>query len=150
MNKTYTPRYICLFPYWSGTEVKCSVHEAQTTHKLPSLNCISKSRQHALRAYCPSIILWVARSQHSIGHLICTFISENQGLEKSSSVSNLRKISGPAHLHFFFSRLEFFFSLSTGFFSDLYHKPEKNSGDKLKKKSGALKKDSGVQKLKFS
>jgi hypothetical protein len=24
--------------------------------------------------------------------------------------------------------------LSTGFFSDLYHKPEKNSGDKLKKK----------------
>ena len=57
MKKTYTPRYICLFPYWSGTEVKCSVHEAQTTHKLPSLNCISKSRQHALRAYCPSIIL---------------------------------------------------------------------------------------------
>ena len=55
MNKTYTPRYICLFPYWSGTEVKCSVHEAQTTHKLPSLNCISKSRQHALRAYCPNI-----------------------------------------------------------------------------------------------
>jgi hypothetical protein len=39
--------------------------------------------------------------------------------------------------------------LSTGFFSDLYHKPEKKSGDKLKKNSGALKKNSGVKELKF-
>ena len=45
--------------------------------------------------------------------LICTLISENQGLEKSRSASNLRKISGPANL-------------------DLYHKREKNPGDKLK------------------
>ena len=64
-------------------------------------------------------------------------ISENQGLEKLRSVSNLKKISGPAHLIFFSVDLIFFFSLSTGFFSDLYHKSEKNSGDKLKKKSGA-------------
>ena len=28
-------------------------------------------------------------------------ISENQGFEKLSSLSNLRKISGPAHLDFF-------------------------------------------------
>ena len=40
-------------------------------------------------------------SNHLFGHLICTLISENQGLEKSRSVSNLRKISGPAHLIFF-------------------------------------------------
>ena len=87
--------------------------------------------------------------QSTIGHLICTFISENQGFEKLRSFSNLRKISGPAHLIFFFSKPEFFFSLSTGFFSDLYHKPEKNSGDKLKKNSGdKLKKNSGLQELK--
>ena len=41
--------------------------------------------------------------------LICTLISENQGLEKSRSVSNLRKISGPAHLDFFsVCHLDFF------------------------------------------
>ena len=34
-------------------------------------------------------------------HLFCTLISENQGLEKLGSVSNLRKISGPAKLNFF-------------------------------------------------
>ena len=36
-----------------------------------------------------------------VGLLICTLISENQGLENLRSVSNLRKISGPAHLDFF-------------------------------------------------
>ena len=35
------------------------------------------------------------------GLLICTLISENQGLEKSRSVSNLKKNSGPASLDFF-------------------------------------------------
>ena len=55
-------------------------------------------------------------SNHLFGHLICTLISENQGLEKSRSVSNLRKISGPAHLIFFSVHLSFFFSLSPGFF----------------------------------
>ena len=37
----------------------------------------------------------------TIGLLICTLISENQGLEKLRSVSNPRKISGPANLDFF-------------------------------------------------
>jgi hypothetical protein len=32
--------------------------------------------------------------------LICTLISENSGLQKSRSVSNGRKISGPANLDF--------------------------------------------------
>ena len=36
-----------------------------------------------------------------VGLLICTLISENQGLEKSRSASNLRKISGPANLDYF-------------------------------------------------
>ena len=40
-------------------------------------------------------------TQLTIGLLIYTLISENQGLEKLRSVSNLRKISGPAHLDFF-------------------------------------------------
>ena len=44
----------------------------------------------------------------SYGHLICTFISENQGLEKLRFVSNLRNISGPAHLNFFSVDLIFF------------------------------------------
>ena len=83
-----------------------------------------------------------------VGLLVFTMISENQGLEKLRSVPNLRKSSGPAHLIFFSVDL-IFFSLSTGFFSDLYHKPEKNSDDKLKKNSGVLKKNSGVQDLKF-
>ena len=55
-------------------------------------------------------------------------ISENQGLEKLRSVSNLRKISGPANL-------DFFLGLHLEKKLDLYHKPEKNPGDKLKKKS---------------
>ena len=55
-------------------------------------------------------------------------ISENQGLEKSRSVSNLKKISGPANLNFFPG-------LHLGKKLGLYHKSEKNPGDKLKKKS---------------
>ena len=35
------------------------------------------------------------------GLLICTLISENQGLEKSRSASNFGKISSPANLDFF-------------------------------------------------
>ena len=37
----------------------------------------------------------------TLGLLIRTFISKNQGLEKLRSVSNLRKNFGPAHLDFF-------------------------------------------------
>ena len=55
-------------------------------------------------------------------------IFENQGLEKSRSASNLRKISGPANLDFF-SRSPPRKKL------DLYHKPAKNPGDKMKKKN---------------
>ena len=50
------------------------------------------------------------------GHLFCTFISENQGLEKLRSTSNLRKISGPAHLKFFSVDLRFFSVCHLNFF----------------------------------
>ena len=53
--------------------------------------------------------------------------SKNQGLEKSRSVSNLRKMSGPGNL-------DFFLGVDLEKKLDLYHKPEKNPGDKLKKK----------------
>ena len=47
--------------------------------------------------------------EKTIGLLICTLVSENQGLEKLRSVANLRKISGPAHLDFFsVCHLDFF------------------------------------------
>ena len=69
-----------------------------------------------------SILL--SKHYSTVSHLFCTLISENQGLEKLRSVSNLRKISGPAQLNFF-QYTWFFFSLSPEFFSDLYHKPEK-------------------------
>ena len=70
-----------------------------------------------------------------LGLLIYTLISENQGLQKSRSVSNLRKISDPANL-VFFPGLHLEKKLG------LYHKSEKNPGDKLKK-------NPGVQDLKF-
>ena len=42
--------------------------------------------------------------------LICILISENQGLEKSRSILNPRKVSGPANLDFFLVwHLDFFF-----------------------------------------
>ena len=50
------------------------------------------------------------------GHLICTFISENQVFKKLRSVSNLRKISGPAHLIFFSVDLNFFSVCQLDFF----------------------------------
>ena len=74
-------------------------------------------------------------AKQSLSHLICALISENEGLEKSRSASNLRKISVPAHLNFFSV-------CHLSFFQNLYHRSEKNSGDKLKK-------NSGVQELKF-
>ena len=49
-------------------------------------------------------------------HLFCTLISENQGLDKSSSVSNLRKISVPVHLIFFSVHLIFFSNCHLNFF----------------------------------
>ncbi len=50
------------------------------------------------------------------GLLICTLISENQGLEKSRSASNLRKISGPAELNSFSVHLNFFSVCHLNFF----------------------------------
>ena len=46
-------------------------------------------------------VLWPIPRPSTYGLLICTLISENRGLEKSRSVSNLRKISGPTNLDFF-------------------------------------------------
>ena len=72
--------------------------------------------------------LWYdATSRMIVGLLICTLISENQSLEKSRSVSNPRKISGSANLHFF-SGLHSEKKLS------LYYKPEENPGAKPEKK----------------
>ena len=67
-------------------------------------------------------------SRKIISPLIWTLISENHGLQKSRSDSNLRKISGPANR-------DFFLGLHLEKKLDLYHTPEKNPGDKLKKKS---------------
>ena len=55
----------------------------------------------------------------TIGHLICTLISEKEGLEKLRSVSNFRKISGHAHLDFFsVCHLDFFqvYGINLAFF----------------------------------
>ena len=52
----------------------------------------------------------------SYSHLICTLISENQGLEKLTSILNLRKISGPAQLNFFSAHLNFFSVCHLNFF----------------------------------
>ena len=63
-------------------------------------------------------IVWSSFLEMSISHLICTLISENKGLEKLRSASNLRKISAPAHL--------IFFSVChLSFFLNLYHRSEK-------------------------
>ena len=56
-------------------------------------------------------------SLQTFGLLICTLLSENQGLEKSRSASNHRKFSGPANLDF--SRSLLIYTI-------------KNPGDKLK------------------
>ena len=71
----------------------------------------------------------------AVGLLICTLISENQGLEKSRSASNLRQISGPVNL-------DFFLGLHIEKKLGLYYKSEKNPGDKLNK-------NPGLQDLKF-
>ena len=53
---------------------------------------------------------------YTFSHLFCTFISENQGLEKLRSILNLRKISGPAELNFFSVHLNFFSVCHLNFF----------------------------------
>ena len=60
-----------------------------------------------------------------------TLISDNQGLEKSRSVSNLRKISNSGH-----ASLDFFLGLHLEKKLGLYYKSKKNPGDKWKKIPG--------------
>ena len=84
-------------------------------------------------------------SDLSLGHLFCTLISENQGLQKLRSISNLRKISGPAHLSFF-STPDFFFSLSLEVFSTNLKKIQLTNWKKIQV---YWKKNAGVQDLKF-
>ena len=61
------------------------------------------------------------------GLLICTLISENQGLEKSRSIPNRRKILGSANL-------DFFSGLAPGFFQVYRINPAFFQGRDLKKK----------------
>ena len=44
---------------------------------------------------------WYKQITLTFSHLICTLISENEGLDNLRSASNLRKNSVPAHLNFF-------------------------------------------------
>ena len=67
-----------------------------------------------------------------MGHLFCTLISENQGLEKLRSASNLRKTRSCTP--------GFFFCLSPDFFLCLWYKSEKKSRWQTEKNSGLLKK----------
>ena len=63
--------------------------------------------------------------QYSLGLLICTLISENQGLEKSRSVSNLRKKIWSCKPGFFLvCHLDFFQVYSSFFFR---YRPRKKS-----------------------
>ena len=77
---------------------------------------------------------------YTFGHLFCTLISENEGLDKLRSISNLRKISGLAHLIFFSVDLSFFSVCHLDFFQVYGTNLKKNPVDKLKKNSGLLKK----------
>ena len=86
-----------------------------------------------------SCLIW----NGSYGLLICTLISENKGLEKLRSVSNLRKISSPSHLNFFSVHLNFFSVCHLDFFSGLWYKSEKKSRWQTEKKNP------GLQDLKF-
>jgi hypothetical protein len=74
--------------------------------------CFPTRQQHPDPAYKGAFfsILWpCSKSEVAFGLLIYTLISENQGLEKLRSVSNLRKISGTAYLDFFsVCHLDFF------------------------------------------
>ena len=61
-----------------------------------------------------------------VGLLICTMISENQGFEKSRSISKTRKKSGYANLSGLHPKKRL----------GLYYKPETNPGAKPKKNQG--------------
>ena len=99
-----------------------ALHQNKTPNYFPS-GLINMFLQHLILCSCSwyylEQTLAIAKMQFTkvwanmhlqliVGHLICTLISENQGLEKLRSLSNLRKISGPAHLNFFSVDLNFF------------------------------------------
>ena len=66
---------------------------------------------------------------YTLDLLIYTLTSENQGLEKLRSVSNLRKTAGPAHLDFFsVCHLDFFQVYCINLALFLGEDLEKNSG----------------------
>ena len=73
--------------------VKSTVNLAESWRILqnPIYSCIIKLYQIEIH------LLYVEKKGNFVpcSLLICTLISENQGLEKSRSVSNLRKFSGP-------------------------------------------------------
>ena len=81
-------------------------------------------------------------NHNAIGLLICTLISENQGLEKLRSILNLRKISGLAELNFFSVHLIFFSVCHLDFFQVYGINLAFFLG-------GDLEKNSGLQDLKF-
>ena len=47
--------YIRFLPGWSGVEIKCTVYVALSKQPLNQFKLDQKSRQQALRAYCPNI-----------------------------------------------------------------------------------------------
>ena len=101
------------------TDVMCIFYLSKNFPNYSSLDycntrTISKKVTNIL-SYKNTFNKYSSKPATSSGHLISTLISENQGGEKLRSVSNFRKISGPAQLNFF-QYTWICFSLSTGFF----------------------------------
>ena len=72
--------------------------------------------------------------QFAVGNLICTLISENQGIEKFSSASDLRKNSVPADQNFFSVHLNFFSVCLLDFFRFIVINSSFFQGGDLEKK----------------
>ena len=122
-----------------GIKINPWIHQGKPDATTISPHNLKRVYMHGMYAILKSYPFYHFKSKLKmyliVSHLICALISENEGLEKSRSASNLRKISVPAHLIFFsVCHLNFFQIYGINF--------EKNSGVKLKKKSG-------VQELKF-
>ena len=96
---------------------------------------MSKNKLFQIKKEKSPVIIDLKSLHPTFGLLICTLISENQGLEKSRSASNLRKLLGPANLDLFsVCHLDFFqiYSINLAFFL-----------------GGDLEKNPGLQDLKF-
>ena len=99
-------RYNALFVKFVGSHNFCNVVTQISKHNpwRPIFTIFLKRKMCSVKGFP------VYKAARYLAFLICTLISENQGLEKSRSVSYLRKISGPAHLDFFsVCHLDFFF-----------------------------------------